>query len=122
MQVSLHKRFSAGLEYQISYIWAHGMSDSIGYYGESGQSWSQSAYMQNLSDQRSEWSPQLADVEHNFVASYFYGLPFGRGKKFGSGSIFVERNLQRPTPDLGNLSSMPPRGEGSGETTLREAS
>ena len=85
MQVSLHKRFSAGLEYQISYTWAHGMSDSIGYYGDSGQSGSQSAYMQNLYDRRSEWSPQLADVKHNFVASYFYELPFGRGKKFGSG-------------------------------------
>jgi hypothetical protein len=84
MQVSLHKRFSAGLEYQISYTWAHGMSDSIGYYGDSGQSGSQSAYMQNLYDRRSEWSPQLADVKHNFVASYFYELPFGKGKRFGS--------------------------------------
>jgi hypothetical protein len=84
MQVSLHKRFGAGIEYQISYTWAHGMSDSIGYYGDSGQSGSQSAYMQNLYDRRSEWSPQLADVKHNFVASYFYELPFGKGKKFGA--------------------------------------
>jgi hypothetical protein len=85
MQVALHKRFSMGIEYQISYTWAHGMSDSIGYYGDGGQSGSQSAYMQNLYDRRSEWSPQLADVRHNFVASYYYELPFGKGKKFGSG-------------------------------------
>src|SRR5262249_44891611 len=26
----------------------------------------------------------LADVKHNFVASYFYDLPFGKGKKFGT--------------------------------------
>jgi len=84
MQVSLHKRFSMGIEYQISYTWAKGMSDSIGYYGDSGQSGSQSAYMQNLYDRRSEWSPQLADIKHNFVASYYYELPFGRGKKFGA--------------------------------------
>ena len=62
---------ASGLEYQISYTWAHGMSDSIGYYGDSGQSGAQSAYMQNLYDRRSEWSPQLADVKHNFVASYY---------------------------------------------------
>ncbi len=86
MQVSLHKRFSMGIEYQISYTWAHGMSDSIGYYGDGGQSGSQSAYMQNLYDRRSEWSPQLADVKHNFVASYYYEFPFGKGKKFGAGA------------------------------------
>ena len=84
MQVSLHKRFSMGIEYQISYTWAHGMSDSIGYYGDGGQSGSQSPYMQNLYDRRSEWSSQLADVKHSFVASYYYELPFGRGRKFGS--------------------------------------
>ena len=71
MQVSLRKRYSVGIEYQISYTWAHAMSDSIGYYGDGGQSGSQSAYMQNLYDRRSEWSPQLADAKHTFVASYY---------------------------------------------------
>jgi hypothetical protein len=80
----LHKRFSAGIEYQISYTWSRGMSDSIGYYGDGGQSGSQSAYMQNLYDRRAEWSPTYFDIKHNFVASYFYELPFGKGKKFGS--------------------------------------
>ena len=83
LQASLRKRFSAGIEYQISYTWSHAMSDSIGYYGDSGQSGSQSAYMQNLYDRRAEWGPQLADAQHNFVASYFYELPVGKGKKFG---------------------------------------
>jgi hypothetical protein len=83
MQASLHKRFSAGIEYQISYTWSHAMSDSIGYYGDGGQSGSQSAYMQNLYDRRAEWGPQLSDAKHNFVASYFYELPVGKGKKFG---------------------------------------
>src|ERR1051326_3230132 len=61
------------------------MSDSIGYYGDGGQAGAQSAYMQNLYDRRSEWSPQLADIRHSFVASYYYELPFGKGKKFGTG-------------------------------------
>ena len=84
MQVSLHKRFNMGIEYQISYTWAHGMSDSIGYYGDSGQSGAQSAYMENLYDRRSEWAPQLADAKHNFVASAYYELPFGKGRRFGT--------------------------------------
>ncbi len=84
MQVSLHKRFSAGIEYQVSYTWSRAMSDSIGYYGDSGQSGSQSAYMQNLYDRRAEWSPAYFDLKHNFVASYFYEMPFGKAKRFGS--------------------------------------
>jgi hypothetical protein len=39
--------------------------------------------MQNLYDRRAEWGPQLADAKHNFVASYFYELPVGKGKRFG---------------------------------------
>jgi hypothetical protein len=84
LQASLHKRFSAGIEYQISYTWSRGMSDSIGYYSDGGQAGPQSAYMQNLYDRRAEWSPTYFDVKHSFVASYYYELPFGKGKMFGS--------------------------------------
>ncbi len=84
LQTSLHKRFSSGLEYQVSYTWSKGMSDSIGYYGEGGQAGSQSAYMQNLYDRRSEWGPTYFDVQQNFTTSFVYELPFGAKKKFGS--------------------------------------
>ncbi|MDE3165392.1 MAG: TonB-dependent receptor, partial [Acidobacteriota bacterium] len=84
LQTSLHKRFSSGLEYQVSYTWSKGMSDSIGYYGEGGQAGSQSAYMQNLYDRRSEWGPTYFDIQQNFTTSFVYELPFGAKKKFGS--------------------------------------
>lgn len=84
LQTTLHKRFSKGFEYQLAYTWAHGMSDSIGYYGEGGQAGSQSAYWMNLFCQRCEWGPTYFDIRHNFVASAVYELPFGRGKAFGS--------------------------------------
>jgi hypothetical protein len=45
MQVTVHKRFNAGLEYQVAHTWAHGMSDAIGYYGEGGQAGSQPALL-----------------------------------------------------------------------------
>jgi hypothetical protein len=84
LQATLHKRFSAGFEYNLAYTWQKGMSDSIGYYGEGGQAGGQSAYMQNLYDRRAEWGPTYFNVEHNFVGSFVYETPFGKGKKFGS--------------------------------------
>ena len=84
LQSSLHKRFSNGVEYQLSYTWSHGRSDSIGYYGDGGQSGSQSAYMQNLYDRKDEWGPTFFDVKQNFTGSFVYELPFGAKKKFGS--------------------------------------
>ncbi len=84
LQVNLRKRMSAGLEYNVSYTWSHGMSDAIGYYGEGGQAGSQSAYWQYLYDRKSEWGPTYFDLQHMFVASYVYDLPVGKGKKFAS--------------------------------------
>ncbi len=84
LQVTAHKRFGMGLEYQLAFTYSHGMSDAIGYYGQGGQAGSQSAYWQNLYDQRSEWGPTYFDAKFNFVPSFVYELPFGRGRKFGS--------------------------------------
>jgi hypothetical protein len=84
MQATLHKRFSAGFEYQVAYTWAHGMSDSIGYYGEGGQAGGQSPYWQNLFCQKCEWGPTYFDIRQNVVASFVYEMPFGRGKAMGA--------------------------------------
>ncbi len=84
LQVTVHKRFGMGLEYQVAFTYSHGMSDAIGYYGQGGQAGSQSAYWQNLYDQRAEWGPTYFDAKYNIVPSFVYELPFGRGRKFGS--------------------------------------
>jgi len=84
LQVNLHKRFGAGIEYNVAYTWQKGMSDSIGYYGEGGQAGGQSAYMQNLYDRRSEWGPTYFNVQQNLVGSVVYEMPFGRKRKYGS--------------------------------------
>ena len=85
LQATLHKRFGSGLEYQVAYTWAHGLSDAIGYYGQGGQAGSQSAYWQNLYNQKAEWGPTYFDVRQNVTASFVYALPFGKDRKFGSG-------------------------------------
>jgi hypothetical protein len=84
LQTELRKRYSMGLEYSLAYTWSHGMSDAIGYYGEGGQAGSQSAYWQNLYNQRAEWGPTYFDARHMFVGSFFYELPWGKGKPMGA--------------------------------------
>ncbi len=59
------------------------MTDSIGYYGGSGQSAPASAYWQNLYNKKSEWGPCFYDVEHVFSGYVTYDLPFGRNRMFG---------------------------------------
>jgi hypothetical protein len=61
------------------------MSDAIGYYGEGGQSASQSAYWQYLYDRRAEWGPTYFDAKHMLTSVYTYELPFGHSKAVGSG-------------------------------------
>ena len=84
LQVSLRRRFLSGLEYQLSYTFSKGMSDAIGYYGEGGQAGAQSAYWQDLYNQKSEWGPTYFDATHMFVSAWVWDLPIGKGKKLGA--------------------------------------
>ncbi len=69
MQVTLSKRYSAGLTFEGSYTWAKNLDD-----GESHQD----SY--NIRDDRAITS---IDIAHRFIMSYIYELPFGRGRRFG---------------------------------------
>lgn len=84
LQASLTKHLSRGLELQASYTYSKTMTNSLGYYGEGGQAASNSAYWQNLYNMAAEWGPAYFDATHNFVLSYVYQLPFGKGKAFGT--------------------------------------
>jgi hypothetical protein len=84
LQATLRKRMSSGLEFQAAYTWSKGMSDAIGYYGEGGQSASQSAYWQNLYDQRAEWGPTYFDAAHMFTLSHVWDIPIGKGRALGA--------------------------------------
>src|SRR6185436_10069439 len=56
-----------------------------GYYGGGGVVASEGAYWANTYDSDAEWGPAFHDVRHNFVFSGTYELPFGQGRKWGSG-------------------------------------
>ena len=83
LQASLKKRMSHSLQYQVSYTYSKGMTDAIGYYGAGGLAGTQSAYWQNLRNQRAEWGPTYFNQAHNFVANFVYGLPIGRDRLLG---------------------------------------
>jgi hypothetical protein len=80
LTAKLEKRFSAGLQFMGAYTYGHALansgttlSGSVGY-GEPDNT----NYAKGYSS--APW-----DIRHNFVANFVYDIPFGRGKKFGSG-------------------------------------
>jgi hypothetical protein len=79
MTASLTKRYSAGLTLQASYTYGHALADSgttlsgsAGLYNPNGQNFNE-AYT------TASW-----DIRHNFVSSFDYEIPFGRGKQYGA--------------------------------------
>lgn len=85
LQVVLQKRYSNGLEGQVSYTWEKCMTNNIGYYG----TWSAATqaapaenYWQNLYDPNGDYSQCYWDAKNVISAYAVYDLPFGRGKQF----------------------------------------
>lgn len=81
MEVKLERRFHSGLNLLASYTWSKTMTDadSIQPFFATllGQGGTQNPY--NL---KTEKAVSNQDVPNNFVISYLYDLPIGRGKKF----------------------------------------
>jgi hypothetical protein len=82
LQVRLEKRYSHGLQYELSYTFAHALdnasSASLG-----------SVNNGDFEDQRypnQNYGNADFDVRHRFVFSYVYDLPFGHGRKFATDS------------------------------------
>jgi hypothetical protein len=87
MQAILQKRYTNGLQGQVSYTWSHCFTTNSGYYG----TWSQtsatpaSPYYQNLYAPGADYASCYFD-SHNVLAAYAtYDLPVGKGKRYGSG-------------------------------------
>ncbi len=86
LQVVLQKRYSNGLQGQVSYTWSHCLTNNSGYYGV----WSQtsatpgSPYYQNLYDPQADYASCYFDSRNLLSAYATYDLPFGKGRKYGS--------------------------------------
>jgi hypothetical protein len=85
LQARLQKRLSRGLQFEASYTYSHALDDAS------------SANLGSFAtgDFRDQRFPQLEygnadfDIRHRFVLSYFYELPFGKGKTFAGNASGV---------------------------------
>jgi hypothetical protein len=75
-QTTLRKRFSNNLQFNANYTWGKVLD-----YQSSLAEWK----TQDPLNIRADYSRASIDVRHVVNVSYLYDLPFGRGKRFGSG-------------------------------------
>ena len=78
----LEKRFRDGFYFNAHHTWSKGLS-----LASSACSVGNDACLgrQNVWNLRADYGPNSYDVTHRFVFSAIWELPFGRGKRFGSG-------------------------------------
>lgn len=75
------KRFSHGHTFLLSYAFGKSIGDGSASFAGGGNS---SDSGQNSNDLRAERGRSAQDVKQNFVLSYTYELPVGRGKRFAA--------------------------------------
>jgi hypothetical protein len=71
------KRFSQGMTFLLSYTWSHAIDDGAGTLNDGA------AGFRNNYDISLERGNSQYDLRHNFIASFVYDLPFGRGRSLG---------------------------------------
>ena len=88
LQARLEKRFTNGLSATVSYTWGRALSDGPDHISTSGGGAGIDTGVfrepQDANNLRAERGPAEFDIEHRFVASYIWELPFGRGRAIGS--------------------------------------
>jgi len=90
LQVNFTHRWSGGLQMRLSYTYSKYLDDSSGAEGWSSAS---SANYESIYNLHNEYSLDIDDIPHSFVASYMYALPVGKGKRFASSAGGVTNAL-----------------------------
>jgi len=85
LEAKLQRRFHNGLNLLASYTWSKTITDADNIQPYFQVVLSQGG-TQNPYNVRAEKVVSTQDVPQNFVVSYLYDLPFGRGKRFGGSS------------------------------------
>jgi hypothetical protein len=81
MLVSLRKRFSQGLQFDLNYTWSHSIDN-----GSSITNTVAGGLVCDLTNLRVCRGNSDFDIRHLVNANFIYELPFGRGQRFGGGS------------------------------------
>jgi hypothetical protein len=82
LQVTAAKRYSHGVDFNLSYTWSKTLNDALGFFGAGGTQ-SEGAYWQNAYDRHANYGLAAWDARHNLTFSSNIELPFGRGRRFG---------------------------------------
>jgi len=83
-QLSVNKRYSNGLAYQVAYTYSKTLDENDGWFGAEGK---------NVADPynpRASLSPAGFDIPHLLTVNTNYELPIGRGKRFSAGNHAVD--------------------------------
>lgn len=85
LQIDFRRRFQQGFQFQANYTLAKSLSDAA---GDTQQRFE--AFLDN-NNAAIEYSRTPFDLRHAFKANGVWELPFGRGKKLGSGNAVIDR-------------------------------
>ena len=77
LQVQVERRFTRGLQYLLAYTFSNTKDNSSGAFDAQG--------LQNVFDPASDYGLSNINFPHVFSFSTLYEVPFGRGRRFGSG-------------------------------------
>ena len=94
LQVRLEKRFSNGFTFLGSYTWGKALTEAPDHLSTSGAGagFDVGTFRepQNPNNLKAERGLAEFDIQHRFVASYVWELPFGQGRRYGSdaGAVF----------------------------------
>ena len=93
LQVRLEKRFAQGFTFLGSYTWGKALTESPDHLSTSGAGagFDVGTFRepQNPNNLKAERGLAEFDIQHRFVASYVWELPFGQGRRFGSDASAV---------------------------------
>lgn len=86
LQVELRRRFSAGLMFQADYTFSKALTDAP---DNQGNAQSTLENFRTFRNKRLDYRRSNDDQTHRFVANGIYDLPFGRGRRYLTGSNSV---------------------------------
>ena len=88
VNVGIQKRYSRGFQIQANYTWsknednADGRNELAAYPGDNSYT--------DYYNPKAMWGLSGSDIRQRFVVSTIYDLPFGRGKRFGIESRWLD--------------------------------
>jgi len=84
LQAVLHRQQTNGLEFTLNYTWSKAMTNNPGFYGDPGVA-ANSVYWQDRFHPHADYGVSGYDTRQAVNGTMVYQLPFGRGRRFGSG-------------------------------------